>query len=65
MAIEELKKQYLREKFLIERRIGYKITTSFERWLEIKNMQDKNGKYYRCHNASQLACEHFEQANND
>ena len=25
----------------------------------------KNGKYYRCHDASQLACEHFEQANND
>ena len=24
----------------------------------------KNGKYYRCHTASQLACEHFEQANN-
>ena len=21
----------------------------------------KNGKYYRCHNASQLACEHFER----
>ena len=25
----------------------------------------KNGKYYRCHTASQLACEHFEQVNND
>ena len=23
----------------------------------------KNGKYYRCHNASQLACEHFERKN--
>ena len=44
MTIEELKKQYLREKFLIERRIGYRITTSFERWLEIKNMQDKNNE---------------------
>lgn len=21
----------------------------------------KNGKYYRCHNASQLACDHFER----
>lgn len=21
----------------------------------------KNGKYYRCHSASQLACEHFER----
>ena len=42
MTREELKKQYLSEKFLLERRIGYKITTSFERWLEIKNMQDKN-----------------------
>ena len=41
MTREEMKNQYLREKFLLERRIGYKITTSFERWLEIKNMQDK------------------------
>ena len=24
----------------------------------------KNGKYYRCHAASQLACEHFEPTNN-
>ena len=46
MTIEELKKQYLGEKFLIERRIGYKITTSFERWLEIKNMQDKNNEVH-------------------
>ena len=46
MTIEELKKQYLREKFLIERRIGYKITTSFERWLEIKNTQDKNNEVH-------------------
>ena len=46
MTIEELKKQYLREKFLLERRIGYKITTSFERWLEIKNMKDKNNEVH-------------------
>ena len=46
MTREELKKQYLREKFLIERRIGYKITTSFERWLEIKNMQDKTNEVH-------------------
>ena len=25
----------------------------------------KNGKYYRCHAPSQLACEHFEPINND
>ena len=46
MTREELKKQYLREKFLLERRIGYKITTSFERLLEIKNMQDKNNEVH-------------------
>ena len=26
-----------------------------------KFFKTKNGKYYRCHNASQLACEHFER----
>ena len=26
-----------------------------------KSFKTKNGKYYRCHNASQLACEHFER----
>ena len=25
----------------------------------------KNGKYFRCHAPSQLACEHFEPINND
>ena len=26
-----------------------------------KFFKTKNGKYYRCHRASQLACEHFER----
>ena len=26
-----------------------------------KFFRTKNGKYYRCHSASQLACEHFEK----
>ena len=26
-----------------------------------KFFKTKNGKYYRCHNASQLACENFER----
>ena len=26
-----------------------------------KFFKTKNGKYYRCHNASQLACEYFER----
>ena len=26
-----------------------------------KFFKTKNGKYYRCHNASQLACDHFER----
>lgn len=26
-----------------------------------KFFKTKNGKHYRCHNASQLACEHFER----
>ena len=26
-----------------------------------KFFKTKNGKYYRCHSASQLACEHFER----
>ena len=29
-----------------------------------KFFKTKNGKYYRCHNASQLACEHFERKEN-
>ena len=29
-----------------------------------KFFKTKNGKNYRCHNASQLACEHFERKEN-
>lgn len=29
--------------------------------LPCKFFKTKSGKYYRCHNASQLACEHFER----
>ena len=29
--------------------------------LPCKFWKTKSGKYYRCHNASQLACEHFER----
>lgn len=29
--------------------------------LSCKFFKTKNGKYYRCHSASQFACEHFER----
>ena len=29
--------------------------------LPCRFFKTKSGKYYRCHNASQLACEHFER----
>lgn len=40
---------------------GNPLNSDFRDKRSCKFFKTKNGKYYRCHNASQLACEHFER----
>ena len=41
------------------------LRAELKRRTDLVKAEKANGKYYRCHTASQLACEHFEQSNND
>ena len=40
---------------------GNRLNSDFRDKRSCKFFKTKNGKNYRCHNASQLACEHFER----
>ena len=40
---------------------GNPLNSDFRDTRSCKFFKTKNGKNYRCHNASQLACEHFER----
>ena len=41
--------------------LGYPTNYNVGDNLSCKFFKTKNGKHYRCHRASQLACEHFER----
>ena len=40
---------------------GYPTNYTFGNNCSCRFFKTKNGKYYRCHSASELACEHFER----
>ena len=40
---------------------GYPTNYTFGNNRSCRFFKTKNGKYYRCHRASKLACEHFER----
>ena len=41
--------------------LGYPTNYTFGNNHSCRFFKTKNGKYYRCHSASELACEHFER----